>query len=191
MTDQELNEKLARAMGWDFIQKSSEMAYSGEGEWYTPDGQSYGDEPPGFCAEEERRPRGASDDTRHPAVKPCGATERRGRNGGVPGPPCVFRPPRPVLGYAGWRYSFGHSPRSFSAAVTSNPAAGVIANPGGFGFFLWALRLIAIFCANSITAELPFDSALLIIQSAAQDRALLYPNRSPSKRVRTVRTAAF
>lgn len=43
---------------------------------------------------------------------------------------------RPVLGYAGWRYSFGHSPRSFSAAVTSNPAAGVIANPGGFGFFL-------------------------------------------------------
>lgn len=51
MTDQELNEKLARAMGWDFIQKSSEMAYSGEGEWYTPDGQSYGDEPPGFCAD--------------------------------------------------------------------------------------------------------------------------------------------
>lgn len=41
-----------------------------------------------------------------------------------------------VFGYAGWRYSFGHSPRSFSAAVTSNPAAGVIANPGGFGFFL-------------------------------------------------------
>ena len=142
-------------------------------------------------AEEERRPRGASDDPRHPAVKPCGATERRGRNGGVPGLPCVFRPPRPVLGYAGWRYSFGHSPRSFSAAVTSNPAAGVIANPGGFGFFLWALRLIAIFCANSITAELPFDSALLIIQSAAQDRALLYPNRSPSKRVRTVVIAAF
>lgn len=54
MTEQrqiEIRAELARRMGWDFIQKSSEMAYSGEGEWYTPDGQSYGDEPPGFCAD--------------------------------------------------------------------------------------------------------------------------------------------
>lgn len=42
----------------------------------------------------ERRPVGASDDPRPSAVKPCGATERRGRNGDGPGLPCVFRPPR-------------------------------------------------------------------------------------------------
>lgn len=54
-------------------------------------------------SEEERRPRGASDDPRHPAVKGCGATERRARNGGVPGPSGFFRPPRPGSRYARWR----------------------------------------------------------------------------------------
>lgn len=37
------------------------------------------------CSMKERRPVGASDDPRHPAVKGRGATERRARNGGVPG----------------------------------------------------------------------------------------------------------
>lgn len=49
MTEQrqiEIRADLARAMGWDFIQKSGEWAFPGEGEWYMPDGKFYGDEPP-------------------------------------------------------------------------------------------------------------------------------------------------
>ena len=45
----------------------------------------------------ERRPVGASDDPRHPAVKGCGATERRARNGGVPGLPVSSARPAPVV----------------------------------------------------------------------------------------------
>ena len=54
-------------------------------------------------ARKERRPVGASDDPRHPAVKPCErlserAEWRRARASGA------FRPPRcPVFRYAGWR----------------------------------------------------------------------------------------
>ncbi len=83
----------------------------------------------------ERAPDGAANEPPPSAVKHCErlserAEWRRARASGV------FRPPRPVLGFAGWRYSSGHSPLSFKAAVTSKPAAGVMANPGGFGFFL-------------------------------------------------------
>lgn len=38
--------ELARAMGWDFIASSSEIALPGDGEWYTPFGRAYGNEPP-------------------------------------------------------------------------------------------------------------------------------------------------
>lgn len=39
---------LARAMGWDFIPASSEIALPDVGEWYTPLGKIYGDEPPDY-----------------------------------------------------------------------------------------------------------------------------------------------
>ena len=51
MTEQrrrEIRADLARAMGWDFIPSSSEIAPPYVGEWYTPLGKIIGDEPPNF-----------------------------------------------------------------------------------------------------------------------------------------------
>ena len=47
----QINERLARAMEWDFIPYPSEAVNALEpdrGEWYTPKGKLYGDEPPDF-----------------------------------------------------------------------------------------------------------------------------------------------
>ena len=57
-------------------------------------------------AKKEACPVGAADDPRPSAVKLCGATERRERNGDGPGLPCVFRLTRLYrFGFAGWRES--------------------------------------------------------------------------------------
>ena len=45
-TQQQKCADLARVMGWDFIPASSEIALPDVGEWYTPLGKIYGDEPP-------------------------------------------------------------------------------------------------------------------------------------------------
>ena len=45
-TQQQKCADLARAMEWDFIPSSSETALPDVGEWYTPLGKIYGDEPP-------------------------------------------------------------------------------------------------------------------------------------------------
>lgn len=49
MTEQQrltIRAELARRMGWDFIASSSDIALPDTGEWYTPFGRLYGDEPP-------------------------------------------------------------------------------------------------------------------------------------------------
>ena len=42
---------LARAMEWDFIPSSSEIAEPNAGEWYTPLGKIYGDAPPDYFSD--------------------------------------------------------------------------------------------------------------------------------------------
>lgn len=55
-TREQMCADLARAMEWDFIPSSSETALPDVGEWYTPLGKKYGDEPPDpFTSAEDSR----------------------------------------------------------------------------------------------------------------------------------------